>query len=319
MYTPRPFAEHYLPEQVGHRVYYARYGNPDGPTIITCHGGPGSKSKPKHAASFDLEHYHVVCFDQRGCGQSEPAGEIANNTTQDLVADMERIRTELGIETWYVAGSSWGSTLALAYAEAHPERVRGLLLSAIFLADKWGDDWAFFGSEGTAHLFPDGRALLLESLGALHISENSNIAAALYEKFENGSDGDRRQIVALFSNWDYNLLAPHLDKKFTEPEEVDESDFSNTRIFLHYLANQYFLSDNQILQQIASIKHIPACIVHGRIDILCPLEAAWQLHQALPQSTFVPLPESAHVIKGDGALARYYAFATFLARKEGKG
>ena len=313
MYTPKPFAESYLPEQDGHRVYYAQYGNPDGPAIITCHGGPGSKSKPKHAACFDLGQYHVVCFDQRGCGQSEPVGEIANNTTQDLVADMERIRTELGIERWYVAGSSWGSTLALAYAETQPERVRGLLLSAIFLADERGEQWAFFGREGTARLFPDGRALLLESLAALHISGESNIAAELYKKFENGSDLERRKIIALFSNWDYNLLAPHLDKKFTEPEVVDESDFSSTRIFLHYQANQYFLSDNQILQQITSIKHIPACIVHGRIDILCPLEAAWRLHQALPQSTFVPLPETAHLYKGDGAVARYYAFAHFLA------
>ena len=313
MFTPQPFHEAYLPEEDGHKVYYAQYGNPEGPAIISCHGGPGGNSKPKHAASFDLEQYHVILFDQRGCGQSESAGEIRANTTQDLVADMERIRNELGIKRWFVSGSSWGSTLALVYAQTHPEYVRGLLLSALFLADARSDQWAFTDPDGVARLFPDGRAHLENNLSSLGIStDEDTIYASLLNKLQNGPAKEQRQVAALVSSWEVNLLAPHIDIQYTREEEVDEVALARVSVFLHYQANQYFLSEAQILQNIDSMKELPVCLVHGRYDILCPLEAAWKIHRELPNSQFIALPESAHVIKGDGALARYYAFAHFL-------
>lgn len=313
MYTPQPFREAYLPEQGGHTVYYAQYGNPSGPAIITCHGGPGGKSKPSHVSCFDLNQYHVIIFDQRGCGQSKPEGSVIANTTHDLVADMERIRLELGYDRWFVSGSSWGTTLALVYAEQYPEQVQGLLLSALFLADTRSIQWAFHDLDGVARLFPEGRAILEEHLHALEISPQvENLSAALLAKLQEGSEEERRQVVALVSSWEVNLLAPHIEVQYTRPGEVDEATIASTCVFLHYQAHNFFLVDKHILNQIDSIAHVPVCLVHGRYDILSPLEGAWQLNQIFTHSQLVTLPESAHVIKGDGAQARYFAFAHFL-------
>lgn len=313
MYTPQPHTEAYLPEHAGHKVYYAQYGNPAGPAIISCHGGPGSKSKAKHAANYDLEHYRVILFDQRGCGQSEPLGEVSNNTTQELVSDMERIREALGIEQWFVGGGSWGSTLALVYAQTHPKRVRGLVLSALFLGDERGDRWSFTDPGGVARLFPDGRAELEHALHTLGIDPGyEDMPAALLQRLREGAEIEQWQVVALINNWEANLLAPHIEQKFIRPDEVDEAMVASVRVFLHYQAHSYFLKPDQIMEQIETISHMPTCLVHGRYDILCPLESAWRLHRALPLSRLVILPQSAHALSGDSAVARYYAFAHFL-------
>ena len=313
MYTPQPYSEAYLPEQDGHRVYYAQFGNPEGPTIVNCHGGPGSRSKAKHAATFDLTRYRVINVDQRGCGKSEPMGEVEHNTTAHLLADIERIRTELGIEDWLVSGSSWGSTLALAYAIAYPERVRGLLLSAIFLGDTRGDDWAFGKVDGAAQLFPDAWQQLTEGLAELGVTHSDNVPQALLTLLIEGDIEMQRRAAAVVASWEVNLLSRNIAMQYTRPEEVGEESVQAARIFLHYQANGYWLVPDQIREAIDTIAQIPACIVHGRYDVLCPLQAAWDIHRALPQSTLVVLPESHHVIAGDGAVARYYAFADFLA------
>src|SRR3989344_5688255 len=153
--NPKPFNTGYLPERDGHKVYYAQYGNPKGEVIITLHGGPGSKSKPKYVKPYDLNKYQVITFDQRGCGQSLPSGEIKSNTIQDLVSDIERIRSKLNIKSWYVAGGSWGAALALAYAEKYADVVKGLLLSSVFLARPRDVKWAFTEGNGIERLFPD--------------------------------------------------------------------------------------------------------------------------------------------------------------------
>lgn len=312
MYTPKPYADGYLAEQDGHRVYYALYGNPEGATVISCHGGPGSQSKAKHAAQFDLERYRVVLFDQRGCGKSEPMGRIEYNATTDLIADIERIRTELAAEQWFVAGSSWGATLALTYAELYPDRTRGLLLSAIFLGDEASETWIRWDREGVAPLFPDGAAEVATRLQDLGIATESDIFASLYRCIISDDTSVQQRVAALMGNWEGNLLARTIPTSYTRPEEVTEADIAAATIFLHYLSNHFWLEPDQLLRDATKLTHVPAVLVHGRYDILCPLRSAWDLHTKLPQSTFVPLPESHHAIQGDGAMARYYAFQLFL-------
>ncbi len=315
MYTPQPYNEAYLPEQDGHRVYYAQFGNPDVPAVLNCHGGPGSKSKAKHADNFDLERYRVINFDQRGCGRSEPAGKLEDNTTAHLVADMERIRTELDLERWFVSGSSWGSTLALAYAEAHPERVRGLLLSALFLGDARGDDWAFRAEHGAAQLFPDARQQLADSLAELGLSLSDDVPQELLTRVCEGSESTQQQVAAVVASWEVNLLSRNIAMQYTRPEEVEEADINAVRIFLHYQANHFWLEEDELLSRADCISDIPAILVHGRYDILCPYQAAWDLSQRLAKAELIALPESHHVIAGDGAVARSLAFARFLDRR----
>jgi len=153
--NPKPFNTGYLPRQDDHKVYYSQYGNPKGEAIVILHGGPGSKSKPKHVKGYELDKYYVVAFDQRGCGESTPSGSLKSNTTYDLIKDIERLRSKLKIEKWYVAGRSWGATLALAYSEAYPKAVKGLLLSSVFLARPRDVKWAFTENNGIERLFPD--------------------------------------------------------------------------------------------------------------------------------------------------------------------
>ena len=314
MYTPQPYNEAYLPEQDGHRVYYAQFGNPDGPAVLNCHSGPGGSGKPKYAANFDLERYRVINFDQRGCGQSEPAGKLENNSTTDLVADMERIRTELGLERWFVSGSSWGSTVALAYAEAHPERVQGLLLSALFLGDKRGDDWAFRAEHGAAQLFPDARQQLADNLAEFGLKLTDDVPQELLTRICSDDTAMQQQVAAVVASWEVNLLSRNIAMQYTRPEEVSEADITAARIFLHYQADQFWLAPDELLSNAHRIATIPAVLVHGRYDILCPYQAAWDLAAQLSEAELIALPESHHAIAGDGAVARSLAFDRFLYR-----
>ncbi len=315
MYTAQPFHEDFLPDLDGHNVYYAQYGNPDGVPIISFHGGPGSQSKAKYAQTFDLETYRVVLFDQRGCGKSTPQGEIKHNTTQDLLTDTERIRAELGIDNWFVTGGSWGSTLALMYGIEYTKSTRGLLLSSIFLADAASDAWAFGDQDGVARLFPDGWAEMQHRLAELGISGHISTPQALLQKLQSEDQSIRMQAAAIVGNWEVNLLSRNIPLQYRRPEELSESDVASITIFLHYQANQYFLPDGYIIKNLSQIVNLPTVIVHGRYDILCPLQAAWNVHKELPRSEFVALPESHHSLSGDGSIARQYIFQAFLEKQ----
>lgn len=310
MYIPQPYNEGHLPEQDGHKVYFAEYGNPDGEVIVHLHGGPGSQSKPKHAERFDLEKYRVVLFDQRGVGKSEPFGELANNTTADLVADTERLREQLGVEKWFVAGGSWGSTLALVYAETHPERVRGLLLSAIFLADKAAWEWMSTSPDGAGQLYTDlwtERERVFAKYGATP----ATAAKIFYDRLVAADPEAAKEITADYLNWEKNLLVAG-NVSLMNPEDVTEQDITYVKIFLHYERQDCFMDEGQILKNIQAIKHIPAVLVHGRYDAVCPFDGAWRLHQALPQSRLVAVPQSNHGFTPDGQLALKLAYESFL-------
>lgn len=311
-HNPKPLSEGYLPEQDGHQVWFAEYGNPDGVPIIVCHGGPGSKSNPKHVHRYNFDKYHIVIFDQRGCGKSLPLGEIKFNTTTNLVSDMERLRIHLNIDKWYVAGASWGSTLSLSYAETHPSQVLGLLLSSIFLARRSDLDWSFTKEGGIDKIFSDlwqERNIFLSK----HRANYKNAAKILLEKLESSSPQIISEIVAGVMNWEDNLMSSQIDLTFIEPKDVTDEDIASARIFLHYDSNDSFLEENQILKNIKKIEHLPTIIVHGRYDLLCTFDQAWELHKSLKHSELVILPSSNHRLTADGEIAKNLAFKYFLS------
>lgn len=311
MYNPKPFNEGFLAEEDGHSVFFSQYGNPHGKAIVSLHGGPGSKSKANHVKCFDLDTYCVVTFDQRGCGKSTPAGKIENNTTQKLVADMERLREHLGIESWFVTGGSWGSTLALAYAESFPPRIKGLLLCAIFLADKMAMEWSFTKPDGVAILFPDVWKEREEKL-AIYGADSSNSSKILLEKLQTVDIDEQKKIVVTVLNWEGNLMTSSSDVSYSTAVDVKDEDIALVKIFLHYESNSFFLKENQLLRDIPQIKNIPMVIVHGRHDILCPFKGALDLHTAHSKSELVALPQSNHKFSADGEVAKKYIFESFL-------
>ncbi len=310
----KPFNTGYLPKKDGHKVYFFQYGNPKGEVVVTLHGGPGSKSKPKYVKAYDLDKYQVVTFDQRGCGESKPSGEIKQNTTQHLIEDIERLRLKLGVDKWYVAGGSWGATLALAYSLSYPKMVKGLLLSSIFLARARDAKWAFTESDGIERLFPDlgeTQQAFLEKYGV----KKDNAARILLKKINTSKPKVVKDIVAGISNWEGNLMNAQEDLIFIDPEDVSEDDISSTKIFLHYEANDYFLKPNQLVNGLDKIKNIPTIIVHGRYDVLCPVEQTWEVQKRLSNVETIILPTSNHKLTAEGEIAKRLAFKYFLSRQ----
>lgn len=311
MYSPKPNTEYFLPEEDGHKVYFAEYGNADGPAIISVHGGPGAQSRTKHAARFDLSTYRVILFDQRGCGSSESEDVLHENTTKKLISDMERMREMLQIPDWIVSGSSWGSTLSLAYAEAHPDRTKALLISAIFLGDDETLEW-FSGPTGVSSLFTDvweHRKIRFEKNNVQPITaENIN------NQLKNAEGETLNQLVADIMNWEGNLMSANKDVAYMTPEDVSDSEITYVRVFMHYESNRFFMEDKQLLDNIDAIKHIPTAIVHGRHDVLCPFKKAWDLYKSLDNAEILTLPQSNHAFSADGTLAKRYFFDAFLRK-----
>lgn len=311
----QPFNSGYLKEEDGHKVWFAQYGNPSGLPIIVCHGGPGDSSKPKHVNRYDLTKHQVIAFDQRGCGKSLPLGEIKNNTLTDLVSDMERLRVFLKINKWFVSGGSWGSTVALAYAETHSEKVLGLLLSSIFLGRKQDIDWSFTKSGGIDKVFTDlwqSRKEFLSKFGA----DYSNSASVLLEKMNSSDEATIQEIAAGVMNWEGNLGSSQSGLSYTDPSDIKTEHIASVRIFLHYDSHDSFMIENQLIENIKSIKQIPTIIVHGRYDLLCTFDQAWDLHKSLPNSELVTLPNSNHKLTADGEVARFMAFKYFLESQQ---
>jgi len=308
--NPKPFHSAFLPELNSHQIHFEQYGNSSGEVIVTTHGGPGDHVKPRHISNYDLDKYHVIAFDQRGCGQSLPLGKIDDNSLQTTISDMERLRQHLKINRWYVAGGSWGSTIALAYAEAHPEYVKGLLLYSIFLGRKLDEEWSFSKDDGITHIFPDvaeTRQVFLSKFGATPNNAAKHLLNLIQTQPEHANE-----IAAGVMNWEGNLMSAQSDVKYLEAEDVGVEDIASVKIFLHYEANGFFLSDNQLLNNISNIKNIPTLIVHGRYDLLCPLEGAWEIKKNVSNVDLIILPTSNHRLTAEGELARRLAITNFL-------
>jgi proline iminopeptidase len=291
LYPPiEPFRIHRLRVSDLHELHVEESGNPDGKPVVFLHGGPGGGTGPKHRRFFDPRKYRIILFDQRGCGQSAPYAEVRENTTWDLVADIERIRHHLGVDRWQVFGGSWGSTLALAYAQKHPERVTELVLRGIFLLRKWELDW--FYQEGASRLFPEPFA---DFRNAIPEAERGDLAAAYAKRLFSDDPAVNLPAARAWSTWEGSVSKLLPDEAFAASYGQDATTLAFARIECHYFVHKGWLeSEDQLLRDAPGLSAIPGTIVQGRYDCVCPPQNAWDLHKAWPGSELVMVPDAGH-------------------------
>jgi proline iminopeptidase len=273
-----------------HELYFEECGNPGGKPVVFLHGGPGAGSNAAVRRFFDPARYRIVIFDQRGCGRSRPHASLEDNTTWHLVADIEKLRLHLGIDRWQVFGGSWGSTLALAYAESHPEVISELVLRGIFMLREQELHW--FYQEGASRLFPD---YWQDYIAPIPEDERADLISAHYRRLTGDNPEAMHASARAWSVWEgvtSNLL---VSEAAVGRFQSDEFALALARIEAHYFVNQGFLdSPNQLLENISRLRSIPAVIVQGRYDVVCPAQTAWELHQAWPEADFRMVPDSGH-------------------------
>lgn len=273
-----------------HTLYYEQCGNPQGKPVVFLHGGPGGGCAPKSRRFFDPEKYRIVLFDQRGCGRSTPHAELAENTTWDLVADIERLREHLGIGHWQVFGGSWGSTLALAYAQTHPQAVSELVLRGIFMLRRSELEW--FYQDGCNALYPDAWETYLRAIPA---AERGDLMSAYYRRLTHANGQVRRDAARAWSVWEGATSFLHQNAAYIAGTGSDHFAAAFARIECHYFVHGgFFEHDDQLLRNIDTIRHIPAVIVQGRYDVVCPVRSAWDLHRAWPEAELKIIQDAGH-------------------------
>ena len=281
--------EYFLDVGEGHQIYVEESGNPHGIPVLFVHGGPGGGCGAVHRRYFNPERYRIILFDQRGCGQSTPHATLNHNETGYLVSDMERIREFLGIDQWLLFGGSWGSTLSLVYAETHPERVAGMILRGIFLCREQDIRW--FYQQGASALFPDYWQDFLEQIPA---SERDDLVSAYYRRLTSSNELAQMQAAKAWSVWEgrcSTLIPNHsVVDHFSDPHFA----LAMARIEAHYFVHKAFLAPDQILRDAHRLKDMPITLVHGRYDVVCPVEQAWSLQQALPHAELHIVREAGH-------------------------
>lgn len=299
-----PIRHGYLQVDELHRIYWEEVGNPNGVPVIFLHGGPGAGLSPQHRRFFDPDYYRVILFDQRGAGKSTPLGECRNNTTQLLVEDIERLRTHFGIAQWLVFGGSWGSTLALAYGESHPERCLGFVLRGIFLCTQPEIDWFI---EGVRWFYPE---LYEEFAAPIPLAERANLLQAYVDRIMSEDPAVHWPAVRAWSRYEGRrvFLLPQPD----DPPS-DSLDLGVGRLESHYMINLGFFEDDQLVRNVGRIAHLPCVIVQGRYDVICPPLSAHRLHQAWPGSQLQMIPDAGH-----GALEKGIARALVGATEQFK-
>jgi proline iminopeptidase len=273
-----------------HELYWEVSGNPAGKPAVFLHGGPGAGTEPRQRGFFDPARYRIVLFDQRGCGKSTPHASLEQNTTWDLTADIEKLREHLGIERWLVFGGSWGSTLALAYAQQHPERVTELVLRGIFMLRKRELSW--FYQDGACQLFPDAWEKYLEPIPP---AERGDLITAYHRRLTSDDPAVRQSAARAWSIWEAATSFLFANLEHASHASEDEFSLALSRIESHYFVHRgFFRSESQLLDDVGKIRHIPAVIVHGRYDVVCPLESAWDLHRAWPEADLRIVPDAGH-------------------------
>jgi len=293
-----------------HEIYVEECGDPDGVPIVFLHGGPGAGCEPYHRQLFNPEKYRIILFDQRGCGRSLPHASLENNTTQHLIADMEMIRKELGIDKWAVAGGSWGSTLALAYAETYPEKVLGLIVRGIFLATQKEIHW--FYQEGASLVFPDYWQDFLQPIPE---NERDDLVKAYHQRLTGDDEIARMGAAKAWSLWEARTatLLPHASilEHFGDPHNA----MSIARIEAHYFVNNSFLEDDQLLKNAGRLKDIPGFIIHGRYDMICLIQQAYDLDKAWQGSQLFVVQGAGHSAAEAGITAALIKAGDDLLRK----
>lgn len=283
-----------------HEIYYEEVGNPKGQPVLFIHGGPGGGIEPSHRTYFNPKKFRAILFDQRGCGRSTPYADLRENTTWDLVADIEKLRQELKIDQWIVFGGSWGSTLSLIYAETHPDHVKGLVLRGIFLCRKKEIQW--FYQTGANRIFPEPWEPYWNEIPE---RERADMVTAYYKRLTSSDKKVRLSAARAWSTWEGATSRLIPNEKFIQGFAMDEFAEAFARIECHYFINGIWLkNDNQILDDIDRIRHIPCDIVHGRYDVVCPVENAWELKKAWPEARLHVIPDAGHSAKEPGILAK---------------
>ncbi len=285
-----PYEHGHLKVSELHSLYYEQCGNPQGKPVVFLHGGPGGGCNTRCRQFFDPSAYRIVLFDQRGCGRSTPHAELNGNTTWDLVADIERLREHLGIDRWQVFGGSWGSTLALAYAETHPQSVTELVLRGIFLLRREELEW--FYQRGCNTLFPDAWEGYLD---AIPEAEHGDLISAYHRRLTSADPELRLAAARAWSTWEAATSFLHQDPAYIEASSADDFALAFARIECHYFVHGgFFEQDGQLLRNIERIRSIPTVIVQGRYDVVCPLRSAWDLHRAWPEADLQITADAGH-------------------------
>ncbi|MCK4744072.1 MAG: prolyl aminopeptidase [Sulfuriflexus sp.] len=295
-----------------HELYIEECGNPDGIPVLFLHGGPGAGCVAYHRRFFDPAVYRIVLFDQRGAGQSTPHAELEGNTTQALIADIEAIREKLAIEQWLVFGGSWGSTLALLYAQAHPQRVSGLILRGIFLCRP--EDIHWFYQHGASRLFPE---YWEQYLAPVPEAERGDMVSAYYRLLIGDDEPTRLEAARAWSLWEGHTISLLPCKEVEQSFAAAKFAVAMARIECHYFINQSFLEDNQILNNIDKIADIPAIIVHGRYDVVCPVDQALALYAAWPQAELQIIANAGHAASEPGIIDALVSATRDMARRIG--
>jgi proline iminopeptidase len=296
LYPPiEPYRTGRLDVGDGHELYWEQCGNPDGKSVVFLHGGPGAGCSPDHRRQFDPALYCITLFDQRGCGRSTPYASLEANTTWHLVADMEALRSMLGIERWMVYGGSWGSTLALAYAQTHPARATELVLRGIFTFRQTELDWLYV--YGASEIFPDKWE---EFLGVIPEAERGDMVGAYHRRLTGDDPAAQLEAAKAWSKWEAETVTllpdPHLIEEFTD----DAFAVAIARIENHYMLNKGWLDEGQLIAGAAGLAGIPGVIVQGRYDCCTPPSAAWDLKRAWPEAELNIVPDGGHLFTEPG-------------------
>jgi len=295
-----------------HELYIEECGNPDGIPVLFLHGGPGAGCVTYHRRFYDPEVYRIILFDQRGAGQSTPHAALEGNTTQALIADIEAIREDCGIEQWLVFGGSWGSTLALLYAQAHPQRVSGLIVRGIFLCRP--EDVHWFYQHGASRLFPEHWE---EYLAPVPEAERGDMVSAYYRLLTSDDELTRLKAARAWSLWEGHTISLLPCKQTEQSFAAAKFALAIARIECHYFINNSFLEDNQILNNIHKIADIPAIIVHGRYDVVCPVDQAFALHAVWPQAELQIIPNAGHAASEPSIIDALVSATRDMARRLG--
>ncbi len=292
----KPYRDGFLPVSDIHTIYYEECGNPEGKPVLMIHGGPGGGSSPVMRRFHDPAFYRIILFDQRGCGRSTPYASIEDNTTQHLIADMEALRTHLGIERWQICGGSWGSTLALAYAQTHPDRVSEIILRGIFLLRRAELEW--FYQEGCSWIFPDA---FEDYLAPIPPEERGDMIAAYHRRLTGPEGEEQLRAARAWSAWEGTTLSLTVDPERVRSFSEDRYALAFARIESHYFVNRgFFETDGQLLRDVDAIRHIPGIIIHGRYDVITPMKNAWDLKTAWPEAELRIVPLSGHAMTEAG-------------------
>ncbi len=296
LYPPiQPYVTHSLAVEPPHVLHVEECGNPDGLPVLFVHGGPGAGCEPWHRQFFDPERYRIILFDQRGAGRSTPHAALEHNTTDVLVADIEAIREHLGVERWLLFGGSWGSTLSLVYAEAHPDRVLGLVLRGIFLCRPEEIRW--FYQDGASHVFPD---YWEDFLRPIPKAERDDLLRAYHRRLTGDDEVARMAAAKAWSLWEGRTATLRQRRSVVEHFSDPHTALSLARIEAHYFVNDAFLAPNQILRDATRLADIPGILVQGRYDLICPVQSAWDLHRAWPRAELQIVPDAGHAASEPG-------------------